>query len=134
MGILVQGKVRVYFTGDFKMSSGPSVSLAPGATLEMYMGGSMDLSGHCVINPTGIPANCIIYGLPTCTSMKYSGDAEAYCRLYAPNADITVTGDFDFSGSVVGNRVQFSGNASIHYDEALNGGGPDYKIVSWEEL
>jgi hypothetical protein len=94
----------------------------------------MDLSGQCVINPTAIPANCMIYGLPTCTSMKYSGTAAAFCRLYAPNADLVVTGDFDFSGSAVGKTVTLSGTANFHYDEALSAGGPEYKIVSWEEL
>ena len=133
-GVLVQGKVRIYFTGDFKMSGTASVTLATGASLEMYMGGSMDLSGSCVVNPTGIPANCHIYGLPTCTSMKYAGTAAAYCALYAPQADLTITGDFDFNGSAVGNRLTFSGTADIHQDEGLSIYGPEYQVVAWEEL
>jgi hypothetical protein len=132
-GIYVAGKVRVYITGNFKMTSTTAITLAPGATLELYIGGTMDLSGSCVINPSGIPNNCVIYGLsPGLTTWKYAGTAEAYCRLYAPNANLTITGDFDFSGSAVANSLTFSGTSNIHYDEALRG-GPEYQVVSWEE-
>jgi hypothetical protein len=65
--------------------------------------------------------------------MKYAGTAQAFCKLYAPNADITITGDFDFNGSLVGKSVKLSGNAAFHYDEALNAGKPDYVVSSWEE-
>jgi hypothetical protein len=131
----INGKVRIWFKGDFKMSGGPYVQLGPKATLEIYMSGSMDLSGKAVMNSSGIPGNCTIYGLPTCTSMKYTGTAEAYCRLYAPNATLTIGGDFDFFGEAIANRLQFSGTAAIHYDEALSTNtGPRLTIVSWEEL
>lgn len=134
VGVVVTGNAVIYFNGNFAMSGTPSITLAPGATLEMYMGGSMSLKGNCVVNPTGIPANCLIYGLPTCTTMTYTGNAEAYCKLYAPQADLTITGDFDFSGSALGKTVTLSGTANFHYDEALNTAGPEYKINSWEEL
>jgi hypothetical protein len=132
--IYVSGKVRIYFTGLFQMSGSASVMLAPGASLEIYLGAGMDLSGNCVINPTGIPSRCAIYGLPGTTSMKYAGTARAYCQMYAPNADIRITGDFDFFGSVVGKTVSMNGGAAFHYDEALNAGKPDYVVASWEEL
>jgi hypothetical protein len=143
-GIYVQGNARIWIEGDFLMSGSASVTLAPGATMEMYIGTpnppvgtpsvQMDLTGNCVINPTGIPANCSIFGFPNCTSMKYAGTAAAYCKLYAPNADIRVTGNYDFSGSIVGNYVRFSGTAQIHYDEALGGESASYKVVFWQEL
>ena len=133
-GILVQGKVRMFFSGDLTMSGSTSVTLAPGATLEIYLGGSMDLSGNCVVNPTGIPANCRIYGLNTCTSMKYAGDSAAYAQMYAPYADIRIIGDSDYSGSIAAKSLLFSGNARIHYDEALRPDGPDWRVISWEEL
>ncbi len=132
--VIISGRVRFYINGNFKMSGTPFFNMLPGATLELYMGGSCDMSGKCVMNPSFDPNNCTIYGLPTCTSMKYSGTAEAYCRLYAPQADVVITGDFDFSGSAVGKTVTLSGTANFHYDESLNSSGAEYKIVSWEEL
>jgi hypothetical protein len=43
-------------------------------------------------------------------------------------------GTTDFYGSMVGNRLNFSGTPGIHYDEALGTPNPDYRIASWEEL
>jgi len=134
-GWLVQGKVRIFFNGDFKMtSSGTALTLAPGATLEIYLGGNMDLTGQCVINPTGITGNCLIYGLNTCKSIKYAGSAEAYARIYAPYAAVEISGGFDFSGSVVSDTMKFSGRCALHYDEAMHKGVPQFRVVSWEEL
>jgi hypothetical protein len=134
MGVLVQGKVRVYFHDNFTMNGSTAVTLAPGATLEIYMGGTMDLTGNCVVNPTGIPANCKIYGLNTCTDMKYAGTSAAFAQMYAPYADVRIIGNADFSGSIVAQSLLFSGTANIHYDEALRSDGPDWRVVSWEEL
>jgi hypothetical protein len=134
VGILIQGKVRIWIKGSLSMSGGTAITLATNANLEVYLGGSMDLSGQCVVNPSGITANCAIYGLPTCTSMKYTGTAEAFARIYAPQAAVEVGGNFDFSGSIVANSMRFSGTANIHYDEALYGDGPAFRIVTWEEL
>lgn len=132
--IYVEGKVRIYFRRDLKMTSSASITLATNATVEIYLGGDMDLSGDCVINPTGIPNNCAVFGLPGCKEIKYAGNAQAFIKLYAPNADIRLTGDFDFCGSMVGNSIRTSGNSAIHYDEALRNGAPDYVVVEWEEL
>ena len=140
-GVYVRGNVRIWIDGSFTMSGSASVTLAPGATVEIYIGHptstspvAMDMTGNCVINPTGIPSKCAIYGLPNCTSMKYAGTAAAYCKLYAPSADIRITGDYDFSGSMVGRYVRFSGTANIHYDEALAGDAATYRVVRWQEL
>jgi hypothetical protein len=141
-GVYVRGSVRIWIDGSFSMSGGASVTLAPGATLEMYIGNptagassvAMNLTGHCVINPSGIPANCSIFGFANCNDMTYAGTAAAYCKLYAPNADIKVTGNYDFNGSIVGNYIRFSGSASIHYDEALSGDTATYKVVLWQEM
>jgi Tfp pilus assembly protein PilX len=134
-GWLIQGNVRIFFNGDFKMTAGgAAINLATNATLEIYMGGNMDIQGTCVVNPAGRPNNCVIYGLPTCKSIVYKGDAGAYARVYAPQAYVEIAGGFDFFGSVVADTLKFSGNTALHYDEALNNGVPQFRVVSWEEL
>ena len=80
----------------------------------------MDLSGNCLVNSSGLAAHCSIDGFPNCISMKHASISETYCRFYAPQADIRISGDYDFSGSVIGNYVRFSGTMAIHYDEALS--------------
>jgi Tfp pilus assembly protein PilX len=133
-GWLIQGKVRIFFNGDFKMSGTPALRLATNATLEIYLGGNMDMAGQCVINPGGRASNCIINGLNTCTSIKYAGSSAAYTRIYAPYAYVEVGGGVDFYGSCVADMMKFSGGCKLHYDEALYNAIPRFRVVSWEEL
>jgi hypothetical protein len=132
--MVVTGKARLYIAGSLKLTGGGSITITSTGSLELYGGGSMDLGGRGVINESQVANNCAIFGLPTCLSIKYSGGAALTARVYAPNADITMGGTTDFYGSMVGNRLNFSGTPGIHYDEALGTPNPDYRIASWEEL
>lgn len=134
-GWLIQGNVRIFFNGDFKMTAGTAaLTLAANATLEIYMGGDMDMGGQCVINTDRRASNCIIYGLNTCKSIKYVGNAGAYTRIYAPYAYVEVGGGVDYFGSCVADMMKFSGSCRLHYDEALDLAVPMFRVVSWEEL
>lgn len=134
-GWLIKGNVRLFINGDFKSTlNGPSITIASNSVLELYLAGDMELGGQAVINPGGRTSSCLIYGLNTCTGIKYSGSAEAYARIYAPYAYVEISGGFDFSGSVVSDRMKFSGTSALHYDEALQVGVPQFRVVAWEEL
>ena len=39
--------------------------------------------------------------------------------IYAPNAAITITGNNDFYGAIVGSTVETTGSSAIHYDRRL---------------
>lgn len=133
-GILVTGRVRVYLRGDLKMSARAGIVIAPGASLEIYIAGSADVTGKGVVNGTGIAGNCLIYGLPTCRDLKLAGDGNMQTRIYAPQAQVNLSGDADISGSIVGNTIRLSGKGAVHYDEALGRNNPVFRVVSWEEM
>jgi hypothetical protein len=132
--MVVTGKARLYIVGDLRVSGGGSITITPAGNLELYIGGSIDLGGRGVVNANQSANSCAVFGLPTCVSFKYSGSSALTARVYAPNADIHMGGSTDFYGSMVGNRLEFSGTPGIHYDEALGSSSPDYRIASWEEL
>jgi hypothetical protein len=132
--MVITGKARLYITGDFKVTGGGSITITSTGTLELYVGGAIDLGGRGVVNLSQTANSCSVFGLPTCVSFKYSGSSALTARVYAPNADIQMGGSTDFYGSMVGNRLDFSGTPGIHYDEALGTSSPDFRIASWEEL
>jgi hypothetical protein len=127
-GWLIKGKVRIHINGDYRSTlNGPAITLATNSSLELYLGGEMDLGGQTVINPTGLTSHCMIFGLNSCS-------AAVYARIYAPYAYVEISGGFDFFGSVVSDRMKFSGTSALHYDEALQPGVPEFRVVAWEEL
>jgi hypothetical protein len=133
-GVLISGNVRLYVTGSFIMSGGASLTIAPGGSLELYVKGNAEFKGNGILNLTGYANMVSIYGLSTSTSMHFGGNSELIARIYAPTADITLAGNADISGAILGKTVTMQGNADIHYDEALGMKTQEYRVASWEEL
>jgi hypothetical protein len=63
--------------------------------------------------------------LPGCASISYSGGSDFTGTIYAPEADISLTGGgataMNFSGALTANSIKLSGNYQFHYDQALCG-------------
>jgi hypothetical protein len=138
--ILVQGNVKLYVPGDFRMSGSSQIIIGTNSSLTFYAGGNVDLGGSGVMNRTGNATNLTINGLASCTSIKYTGSSDFSGTIYAPYAYVELTGggstDLHFSGSVVAGSIKVSGHTQVHYDESLLQlpSGPHYYASSWREI
>lgn len=137
--MLITNKVRLLVTGNISLKG--TIQIAAGSSLELYMeGASADIGGNGIANNTGLAINFCYYGLPTNTSITFSGNGEFVGAIYAPNADFTLSGggnsEQDFVGSSVTKTVGMNGHFNFHYDEALakSGLARGYVINSWSEL
>jgi hypothetical protein len=96
----------------------------------------VNLNGQGIVNPTLIPNNFQINYGGTGT-MNISGQGSEYAIVDAPNAAVTVAGNGDFFGRVVGKTIDYGGNGKFHFDKnsALgpqsNGG---YQVISMREI
>jgi hypothetical protein len=78
----------------------------------------ISLTGGSVLNNTYLPSNMqIVYG--GTGNVEITGGTSTASLIYAPNANITLTGNSDFYGAVVGGRVSVPGSANIYYDTGL---------------
>lgn len=88
----------------------------------------------------GNPANLSYYGLPSNTSISFSGNALFTGTLYAPSADLTLNGGgnntYDFVGSCVAKSVTMNGHFMFHFDQNLLNAGASrgYLATYWQEL
>lgn len=138
--VMVVGNARLYVTGEFDLGSKGQVIIAPGASLELTVGGAISLTGQGVINQNGNARHCIVYGRPTCTSITLSGNAEFCGVIYAPNARMSLQGGgsspVDFVGACIVAEADIGGSYNFHYDESLADWGPikGFVVTSWDEL
>jgi len=138
--IYVVGNVRVYFPNGFQMSSSSGITLGPKASLQIYSGGDVSVSGQGVMNGTGNALNCSLYGLPGCSSIAFGGNAAFTGTIYAPEATLSASGggndNYDLVGAVIVGAVNMSGHFNFHYDESLARTGPRkaYIVTSWNEI
>jgi hypothetical protein len=136
----VQVRVRVDTT-TFN-PSGISILSSGGnsGTLQLYqVSGSADLSGGLSVN-SGRARNFYYYGLPGVTSIKYGGNSAFIGVMYAPEADLTLTGggnnNVDLIGASITKTVTMNGHFSFHFDEDLLTAGPGrgFVMTSWNEV
>jgi len=121
-----QGNVRIGGTLRVEPTDGPCV---------IYVDGSWDSSAGSVVNTSLQSYDLQIYGTSTCTSVSLSGGTEACFVVYAPGADITMTGTADIYGSLIGRTVSLIGTGNLHYDVQLanSGIGPAFwSVLSYQ--
>lgn len=138
--VLVRGNARLWVQGNISESGGRAITIANTGTLQAWVSGSVSFSGNAAANTTGDALRMRIYGLPTCTSVSFSGNAEFTGTVYAPSAHMTFNGGgmdrADFMGAAIVGSAQLNGHFEFHYDENLGRNGPSSSFVidSWVEL
>lgn len=80
----------------------------------------LDIGGNGISN-TSFNSTLLQIQYAGTGTIDLHGNGQSSAVLYAPNAPITFTGNANWYGSVIGNTIGSSGNASvaIHYDRAL---------------
>jgi hypothetical protein len=136
--IVVTGNAALWVTGDFIINGTGYVYIAPGASLKVYVGGKGSISGGGVVNDSngqgaGLPANFSYIGLPTSTSLIYSGHADFVGTINAPQAAVNISGGSSVFGAIICDTFTSGGGSGVHYDEGLNGGGL-LTVISWREI
>ena len=151
MSLVVTGQREVtlpggtYFFRDVRFGGGARLIVTGPSVI--YVTGEFDLGGSSLTNMTGIPSNLRVYAhpyaLPGGTVSQHSevivnGGAGAALAVYAPEVDITVNGDADIYGAMIGRSIKSTGNAYYHYDEALGAFNQYAKVyverLYWREL
>ena len=113
----VTGRSALFVAGDVATSGKLDIDLAPGAELDWFVGGNLALGNIGVLGSPSAPAALRIY---VAGSGQISLPRELiYGTLYAPNADVALTGIGDFHGSISAARVTSLTDIIVHYDAAV---------------
>jgi hypothetical protein len=136
--IVVTGNATLWVTGNFIVNGMGYVYIAPGASLNLYVGGNGSISGGGVVNDSngngaGLPGSFSYFGLPTSTSLTYSGQADFVGTIYAPQAAVNISGGSSVFGAIICDSFTSSGGSGVHYDQGLSGGGL-LTVISWREI
>jgi len=134
--------------GDFLLNSNSNITLAAGASLEIYITGRFVLESNTAIVNNGVPADLLIFSNATDNNLGDDDDAEVQMLsnssfvgvIYAPEAHVVFNSNSDAYGAVRGRWAQMDSNADFFYDETLGElvetsqeVDLGYKIVYWTE-
>lgn len=95
--------------------------------------GNFSLSGNAVTN-SSLPKNLIIVMCPTPSggapgTVNVSSGTSLYAAIYGPTSRITLAGNGDIYGLVVGKSIDMTGTSAIHYDLSISGSGGAISLV-----
>ncbi|MFH1407245.1 MAG: hypothetical protein ABIH01_04535, partial [Candidatus Omnitrophota bacterium] len=130
----LSGTARLIYTGD----------------TTVYVSGKVTFSGNSFVTTqtaegNNIPANLTLC-ITTSSDVKLSGNSIFYGTIYAPigevgapqYSEVGVTGNAAVYGAVIARDIDMSGNAKLHYDEALvaagSGDSDNWHLISWREV
>ena len=131
-----QTYVDIHVTGDIT----GSIDVKPNVHVKLYFDGNVAVKARDIVNESGLAANLQFYGIsPTDPTVTQSIDIQSpgnySATFYAPSADTKIWGNPDITGAIVCKTFYENGNASWHYDRALNlvGERTDYRVASYVE-
>lgn len=139
--IQIEGHVELYVTGNVTLGNSCEIevsNLTP-SSLTLYFGGDFEAQVSSTLNNLNqTPSNMKLYGLDTCTSVRFHNRTEFYGVIYAPTADIIMDNSADIYGSFIGKSIDFKNSVNVHYDASLRDViKPDslttLKVKRWQE-
>src|SRR6185369_2908643 len=86
--MLITGDTVLYIAGDFSMTGQAQITIMPGASLRIFVGGDTSLAGNGIMNIAQDATKYTLYGLPTASKIDISGNAAFTGIIYAPQADL----------------------------------------------
>lgn len=141
--VTIQGELTITSSGDLVFDSlfigGSGKIIIPvDVSVSVYViGDPCFVGGNAVENMSGNPAQFALYGAGDCTEIDLAGTTDFYGTIYAPGADIKVTGTGDVHGALVGKTVELPGTARVYCDVSLADDPGSPQIISfkqWEEI
>ena len=116
-----------------------SIDISGGASIKatgsvvIYVDGNVNMSGHSTVTSSNLPPELVMY--VGGDDVKISGGS-FFGGIYAPKAEISISGQGSMYGSTVGKSCDITGNGSLHYDEAMKNaavGVNKIKLLAWDE-
>jgi fibro-slime domain-containing protein len=124
--LVMHGDRTVVCDGDFVMDgTGADVAeirLAPGATLQLFVQGDVDVRRGRVNMNTGDPTRCTVNKLGPGMLRLLNNQSAAAARFVAPDGTMVVRQSSEAFGSFVGESLVMDNNGVFHVDDALRGG------------
>lgn len=126
--IYVSGNARLWVTSSINMSGSDVIRLAAGASLKLYMSGTIaKIGGLGAVVESGNAADFHYFGLAGNVSFEWTASGPVTAAVYAPVANFILgggTNTYDFIGASITKSLILNGNFYFHFDEDLMRTGP----------
>jgi hypothetical protein len=115
----VSGRAALFVEGNLEIDGSFEVAVAPGASLELFVGGNMRVAGAMQLGDESRGQASIRLHVAGGGSLNLQGISTLAGVLDAPFAELVTGESFHVFGSVFVRRAAPDANLSVHYDTQL---------------
>jgi hypothetical protein len=115
--LAVHGRALVAVAGDVVLRAGFSVTLDPGAELDLLVGGRLLTSGSNMIGSM-TPARFRIWVAGSQT-VVFDDDPSVGAVIHAPGAPVTASAGLELSGALFAKTITAGARVNVHFDQAV---------------
>lgn len=132
--IAAHGRTALFVSGDVRAGSAMAFVVDPGATLDVYVAGTLSASASLRVGSPAYPRNVRFYvgGVDTSfdppRSVDLTSDVDLAGLFYAPYGVVSSTSSLEMYGALFAGDFHNTASTTIHYDAAaatLGGDCPD---------
>lgn len=116
-GANLQLQSGVYYFSSIDLSQSANITLAPGASVMIYVTGDIHLGQYSTINAGGAPSDMLVFSKGT--SLQFDQGNVFNGAYYGPNAHVQYDQTTSVFGSLVANTIKLDADACFHYDRNL---------------
>jgi hypothetical protein len=113
----LSGRTALFVGDSLAIDGGFRVELGPDAELDLFVARNVTLAGSAPFGSPQAPARVRVYAGGTVFDV--SGNVGLGANVYAPNADVAASVNIEMYGALHAKRLAFSGDLTVHYDEAV---------------
>ncbi|MCH7689677.1 MAG: hypothetical protein IIA17_01355 [candidate division Zixibacteria bacterium] len=126
----------IYYFNNISLTQNAKITIAPGASVIIYMDGELNLRNSSTGNLGGLPTDFMIFSRGSTFLLEQSTAFSG--AFYGPNAYFSVENNIQMYGAVVANTISVANSACFHYDRTLaeysTGLTNKLLIVAWHEM
>lgn len=115
LSIRARGNVQLYVAGDLTLAGEGTISLDPGATLDLFVAGSVDVAGRIALGDEARPEAFRLYVGGRSASLSVAGEGAFRGLVYAPSADVSLAGTTTVEGALFAGSLSTAGSLAIGY-------------------
>ncbi len=126
----------VYYLNDIRLAQSASLQLEPGAQVQLYLTGDIELRNQAAVNAGGRPIDLMVFSIGTRFAM---GQSSIFSGVtVAPNVSFDLVNNTDYYGSLIARSIRLRNNPCFHYDRSLvdyaSGYTDKMKQIAWRQL
>lgn len=117
--IAAHGRTALFIGGDVRSTAPLDIVVAPGAELDLLVGGGVEVSARLNIGPRDRPAAMRFYVGGVGTALELTNDAIVGGFVYVAEGTVTVSNPLEIFGGVFAGAFRNAGSTTIHYDRGV---------------